>query len=95
MSDVDRLLNQYTEEHRAGGTADPIPYLEQLEGTDREELATLIDGYLQRAPAREWDADAYRGSAPSGSSNRWAALARRSRRAWPVLLPRLRERAKV
>ncbi len=95
MSDVDRLLAQYIEEHRAGGEADPIAYLDQLEGAEREELATLLDAYLQRAPGRDWDAEAYRGSA----AERLAESLHRSLGGhaglWPVILPRLRERAKV
>ncbi len=67
MSDVEKLLSHYITEHRAGGAADPIPFLDQLEGVDREELSALIDGYLQRAPGREWDAEAYQGSPPSAS----------------------------
>lgn len=95
MSDVDRLLAQYIEEHRAGGEADPLAYLDRLEGVDREELATLLDAYLQRTPAREWDAEAFRGSV----SERLAQSLHRSLAGqaglWPVLLPRLRERARV
>ncbi len=62
MTDVDRLLEQYIQQHRSGGDASPRPYLDQLEGTDRAELATLIDAYLARAPGREWDPEAYAGS---------------------------------
>src|SRR5437667_88545 len=53
MTDVDRLLREYIEEHRAGGEADPLAYVERLEGTDRAELEALIDAYLARAPARD------------------------------------------
>src|SRR4051812_25425418 len=62
MTDVDRLLREYIEEHRAGGEADPLAYVERLEGTDRAELEALIDAYLARAPGRDWDPEAYRGS---------------------------------
>ena len=95
MSDVDQLLREYMDEHRSGGEADPVGYLERVEGTDREELRALIDAYLQRAPAREWDAEAYSGS----TEERLAESMHRSLggRAglWPVLLPRLREHAQV
>ena len=95
MSDVDRLLATYISEHRAGGEADPVAYLRQLEGIEREELATLIDAYLQGTPAREWDAEAFRGSA----AERLAASLNRSLAGraglWPVVLPRLRERARL
>lgn len=95
MSDVDRLLSEYIEEHRAGGEADPVRYLEQLEGTDREELATLLDAYLQRTPAKEWDAEAYRGSAAERLTESLHKALTGQAGLWPVMLPRLRERAKV
>ncbi|MEO8092928.1 MAG: hypothetical protein ABI726_09510 [bacterium] len=95
MSDVDRLLSEYISEHRAGGEADPVAYLDQLEGADREELAALLDAYLQRAPAREWDADAFRGSeAERLTESLHRSLGGRAG-LWPVVLPRLRERAQV
>ena len=99
MTDVDRLFDQYLEAHRGGGEADPRPYLDQLEGTDRKELAALIDGYLESAPGREWNAAAFEGSA----SNRlvdsitadWEAEASAETVGWRELLPRLREAAKI
>src|SRR5690242_738873 len=62
MPDVDELLKQYIEDHRAGGEADPRGYLAQVEGTDRSELAALIDAYLVRSPGQPWDEGAYTGS---------------------------------
>jgi len=95
MADVDKLFSDYVAEHRAGGDADPRSYLERVEGVDRDELATLIDAYLVRSPGRGWDPEAYEGSAAQAL----VAGAERSiggrAGAWPVLLPRLRERAKV
>jgi hypothetical protein len=95
MSDVDRLLAEYITEHRAGGEADPLGYLDRLEGAEREELVALLDAYLQRAPAREWDAQAFRGSpAEQLARSLHRSLAGRAG-LWPVVLPRLRERARV
>lgn len=95
MSDVDRLLSEYISEHRAGGEADPVAYLDQLEGGDREELAALLDAYLQRTPGREWDADAFRGSAAERLTESLHRSLGGRAGLWPVVLPRLRERAQV
>ena len=95
MADVDKLFSDYVAEHRAGGEADPPAYLEKVEGVDRDELATLIDAYLVRSPGRSWDPEAFEGSAAQAFV---ASAERRSAAgagAWPVLLPRLRERAKI
>jgi hypothetical protein len=95
MADVDKLFSDYVAEHRAGGEANPRTYLEQVEGVDRDELATLIDGYLVHSSGQSWDAAAFEGSA----SQQWVAGMERSMGGkaglWPVLLPRLRERAKI
>jgi hypothetical protein len=61
-SEVDRMFKEFIEEHKAGGSAEPLEYLHKLEGTDRAELAALIAGYLERAPRRQWNAEAFRGS---------------------------------
>ena len=61
--DVQKLLSEYIAEHRAGGEADPLVYLDRADEADRAELAELIDAYLARSPGREWDAEAYEGSA--------------------------------
>lgn len=95
MADVDKLFSDYVAEHRGGGEANPRNYLEKVEGVDRDELATLIDGYLVRSPGRAWDPAAYEGS----DAQAWVRGVERSMGGeaglWPVLLPRLRERAKI
>jgi len=95
MSDVERLLHEYIAEHRAGGEADPLAYLERVEGTDRAELAELLDAYLERAPGRDWDPVAYRGSAAERLVEGLDRSLRGQAGLWPSLLPRLRERARV
>lgn len=95
MADVERLLSQYIEEHRSGGRADAVEYLDQLEGTDREELAALIDAYLVRSPGQAWDAEAFHGSDAEILTARLARSFGSRAGLWPVVLPRLRERAQV
>ncbi len=95
MADVDNLFSEFVTEHRAGGEADPLAFLDQVQGAERAELATLIDGYLVRSPGQAWDAEAFEGS-PSAL---WAEEMSRSLEGaagtWPVLLPSLRERARI
>src|SRR3954447_11180914 len=95
MTDVDRLLEQYIQEHRGGGQADPLSYLGQLEGTDRAELAALMDAYLERAPGREWDPEAYAGSPAEQLVTSLSESLEGVSGSWPVLLPSLRERMKI
>ena len=95
MSDVDRLLAEYIAEHRSGGEANPLSYLEQVEGTDREELRVLLDAYLQRAPARGWDPQQFSGSEAERLTEGLQRSLTGAAGLWPVALPRLRERAQV
>jgi hypothetical protein len=95
MDDIDRLLREYIAEHKSGGEADPVAYLEKVEAGDRRKLAVLIEGYLERSPGRAWDPEAYKGSGAErlvegleGSLTGEAGL-------WPSLLPRLRNRARI
>ena len=95
MADVDKLLSEYIAEHRAGGRADPIEYLDRLRGTDRDELALLIDAYLARSPGRQWDAEAFTGSVPERLAEGLTRSLEGASGLWPTILPRLRDRAKV
>ena len=97
MSDVDRLFDQYREQHRSGGGADPRQYLEQLEGVDRDELAALIGAYLERAPGRTWDATAFAGSRAERLTERIAKQWEEAEApvAWHELLPQLRAKSQI
>src|SRR4051812_27018253 len=59
MTVVERLFAEYKRAHASSHDVDPRPYLEQVEGIDRDELAVLIDGFLAFAPARPFDTDAF------------------------------------
>jgi hypothetical protein len=95
MADVEKLLSDYIAEHRAGGKADPLEYLEKVEGTDRAELAELIDGYLARSPGRKWDPEAFKGSPAERLTDNLIRAFEGPAGLWPVVLPRLRDRARV
>lgn len=56
MTTVDELFDRYKAAFTAARETDPRPYLAQLTGSDRRELEALIDGFLERAPARPYDA---------------------------------------
>ncbi len=95
MTDVDRLLREYIQEHQAGGEADPLAYVERLEGADRAELEALIDGYLARAPGQPWDPEAYRGSPAEQVVTALTESLAGVSGSWPMLLPELRNRARI
>jgi len=95
MTDPQHLLQQFIEEDRAGGTADPLAYLARVDGGDRTELEALLDGYLARAPRRAFDEQAYAASPAARAAeaiNR--TLVGESGR-WPTLLPQLRHQAQL
>jgi len=92
MDSVETLLGQYIEEHRSGGTADPVEYLARVPPQRRRELAALIDGYLSRAPRTPLSQQ----TAPDPRSEATVEALSRSiggaSGMWPALLPRLRDR---
>ena len=95
MTDVDRLLSEYIEEHRKAGSADPRRYLEQVDGVDRKELEALIGGFLERAPRRRWDPTAYPQSSASVLVDRLDRTLHGASGRWPTVLPALRDKAKL
>jgi hypothetical protein len=82
MSRVEELLQSYIEAHREGGEADPTAFLGQVSGVERDELAALIDHYLARAPAKQFDREAFE---RSRVDPRWEAMTER------ILAPTLEE----
>jgi hypothetical protein len=95
VTDVAQLFAQYKQAHLSGGEADPRGFLEQVSGTEREELAALIDAYLGRAPRREFDAAGFRNSPATAVADSIARTLSGAAGLWPVLLPRLRNRARI
>lgn len=95
MADVDNLFNEFVAEHRAGGEADPLAFLDQVRGGERTELATLIDGYLVRSPGQPWDPNAFEGSQAAVWAEEMGRSLEGTAGTWPVLLPTLRERARI
>jgi hypothetical protein len=93
MSAVDRLLAEYMEEHRSGGEADPVAYLNRAAAENRRELAALIDGYLARAPRRKFDESVFRDSEAEAMLEGMQRSLAGCSGLWPAILPRLRARA--
>lgn len=101
MTDVDTLFEEFRQAHRSGGDSDPRRFLAQVEGTDRRELHALIDSYLDNAPGRSWDAEAFAGSpvarAVGSIVTEWDLEGEVEEAAvgWAQLLPALRNRAQI
>lgn len=95
MADVHNLLSEFIAADKAGEDPDPLQYLQRVKGTDRAELEALIDGYLARAPRREFDAEAFEASpARFVRDNVMHALGWTGGQ-WPELLPQLRHEAEI
>ena len=95
MSGVERLFEQYKQAHLSGAGADPGPFLEQLRGADRALLAGLIDAYLEHAPRRGFDPQAFRESAAAPVAEAVERSLGGQAGLWPALLPRLRAQAQI
>jgi hypothetical protein len=93
--EVDSLFVAYVREHRERGRAEPGVYLERLGGTERRELAALIDGYLARQPRRSFDPEAFGDSRAHGVVSGLANSLQGSAGMWPIVLPRLRDQAEL
>jgi hypothetical protein len=92
MTTVDELFDRYRSAYQAGEDADPRKYLSQLSGTDRRELAALIDGFLMRAPAPA-PAEQARASPITERAVANLMAERRSPETWQTLLPAAEARA--
>lgn len=102
MTDVHALLAAFIAEDRGPVPADPRAYLDRVDGLDRSELELLIDAYLKRAPRRAVDPERLRAGDDPAVPLAARALAQRLERAetgvsgtWPLLLPQLREAARI
>jgi hypothetical protein len=95
MADVDRLLQEFIEEDRTAGPADPAAYLARLTGADQAELEARIDEYLAEAPRRPFDREDFMRSPARGIAEELGRALGGASGTWPALLPRLRHRARL
>ena len=94
MTQVDELLREYKEAHRAG-SGDPRPFLSRAPAEDRAVLAALIEGYLESAPRREFAHDEFLDSAAAPVAEGIQRSLAGAGGLWPALLPRLRVQART
>jgi hypothetical protein len=95
MADVDRLLQEFIEEDRTAGPADPAAYLARVPGEDQAELEARIDNYLAEAPRRPFNREAFMKSPARGIAEELGRALGGASGTWPALLPRLRHRAQL
>jgi hypothetical protein len=94
MDRVDQLIQQYAASVESGD-ADPTPFLEQVEGAERERLERRIELFHMASPAweegleRKWDPVAYRGSRAERIVGEIVEETRCPAGEWPELLPEL------
>jgi len=94
MTPLPELFAEYVFAERAG-QGDPRPFLERAEPADRDALAEMIDAYLAHAPGKGWDPEAFRDSAARAMIEPLTRSLDGVSGTWPVLLPSLRERARI
>src|SRR4051794_16879675 len=96
MSDVEQVLREYIREHRAGGEADPRVFLARVEDpSDRLELESLIDAYLERQPRARVALPAAAYPAAEAVVDRIQDALDAPPQTWRMLLPALRMRARL
>jgi hypothetical protein len=94
MSTVERLLAEYVAAFQSGQT-DPWPYLDQVEGEERDQLDRKMDEFLTQVEPARWDEAAYRKSPASGLVDRLVPEMLVPEHGWCDLLPSLRLRMKM
>ena len=95
MAEIERLREQFIAAFEAGESPDPREYLTQLEGADQRELEALLDAYLAQAPRRRFDAQAFAASPARALVDDLDQSLSGVAGAWPVVLPRLRNAARL
>ena len=94
MTQVDELLNEYKQAHRAGA-GDPRPFLSRAPAADRAVLAALIEGYLENAPRRDFAREEFLDSPAAPVAEGIERSLAGAGGLWPALLPRLRAQART
>src|SRR4051794_19889451 len=95
MSDVERLRERFIAEFEAGRAPDPQEYLAQVDVTDQRQLEEALDAYLEQAPRRPFDLEAFVASPARALAEDLGQSLQGRAGSWPVLLPRLRHAAQL
>lgn len=92
---VEGLYQAFVAEHQSGGPADPVRYLDRVDGVDRRELEAMIDAYLARAPRVSFDAARFASSPAAVVVDTIEEVVLGEAGLLPALLPRLRANAQL
>jgi len=95
MTEIKRLIEEFAADYEAGRAVQPARLLGRVDPAQRQELAEELDRYLMTAPARRWDPEAFEGSLAQRAVERVYESVEGVSGAWPEVLPRLRNRARV
>jgi len=91
VSTSDEIFDLYIDAYR-GGEGDPRPFLDMLEGRERDQLGDLIELFLDRAEPAEWDPVAFEKSPAADLVERMLPDLLTPERGWCDMLPGLRTR---
>ncbi len=91
---AETLFTEYVIAHQAGDV-DPVPFLDRAADGEQEVLTILIDAYLVQAPGKVWDPAAFKGSPAQRMVEPMTLALGGVSGAWPVVLPSLRDRARI
>src|SRR3954469_6487670 len=95
MADRDQLFDEFRRSYEAGGGADPREWLQQVEGSERDELRRRIEAYREEPPRRYWDPTAFQSSRASAALSGLDQSLSGQSGMWPTVLPRLRDAARI
>lgn len=88
MDRVEQVFEQFAAAWRAG-QIDPTPFLDQLDGEDRDLLQRRIEVMLLSEPPREWDPEAFQSSELRAISEQLFDDLRCPAGEWPEVIPQL------
>ncbi|MEX0620765.1 MAG: hypothetical protein WD181_04220 [Solirubrobacterales bacterium] len=94
MDTVDQLLAEYAEAFKSGQT-DPWPFLDQVEGAEREELDRRMEKFLLEVEPARWDRAAYESSPAFELVERLVPELLVPEQGWRDLLPSMRLRLRM
>lgn len=95
MAEIKRLIEEFAADYEAGRAVQPAQLLARVDPARRQELAEELDRYLMTAPTRRWDPEAFEGSLAQRAVERVYESIEGVSGAWPEVLPRLRNRARI
>jgi hypothetical protein len=95
MTTADRALNEFVDAWNAGERPRVEQYLERAPEDEREELASLLNAFLEQAPTPNYSEETLEELMQEPAVESAAGLIDSRSGLWQALLPRLRRRAKM